>query len=143
MMKTIFSASQSRYRDSLLLMIRIAIGAFMLVHGLPKLEMLLSQGPVKFPAIMGMGPTLSLALTVFAEVACSILILVGFGTRAAVIPLIVTMVVAVFYVHGSDPFIKKEMGLHYLLAYGILLITGSGRYSADYLVEKKLVAVRR
>jgi putative oxidoreductase len=88
---------------------------------------------------MGMGPVFSLALTVFAEVLCSILILLGLGTRVAVIPLIVTMLVAVFYIHSQDPFVKQEMGLHYLLVYAALLISGSGRYSADFLIEKRLI----
>ena len=135
----IFSVGSGSNRDAILLLVRIAIASFMLVHGLPKLQALLSGGPVQFPDIFGMGSTLSLALAVFAEVLCSFFILVGFGTRAATIPLIITMLVAVFHVHASDPFLKQEMGLHYLLIYGVLLFAGSGKYSADYLVARQRV----
>ncbi len=69
-----------------------------------------------------------------AIVGCSVLILLGLGTRIAVIPLIVTMLVAVFIVHSGDPFAKQEMGLHYLLVYIMLLLTGSGKYSLDRLI---------
>ena len=139
MMMKIFSASTSVRRDGLLLVARVSIAVLMLVHGLPKLQLLFSGSAIQFPNVMGMGPELSLALTVFAEVLCSILILVGLATRVAVIPLIVTMLVAVFYIHGQDPFLKQEMGLHYLLVYAVLLIAGSGRYSADFLIEQRLV----
>jgi putative oxidoreductase len=99
--------------------------------------MLLSGDPILFPPIFGMSPALSLSMAVFAEVLCSIFILVGFGTRLATVPLIVTMLTAVFAIHAADPFAKKEMGILYLLVYIILLVTGSGKYSIDGLVYRK------
>jgi putative oxidoreductase len=135
-MRKIFS-TEAGDRDLLLLIVRIAIASLMLVHGLPKLQMLLSGGAAAFPNILGMGAGLSLLLAVFAEVLCSLLILFGLGTRAAVVPLIITMLVAVFYVHGADPFIKQEMGLHYLLVYLVLLFAGSGKYSADFYLSRQ------
>lgn len=143
MMHKIFSISPAAGRDVLLLVLRISIAALMLVHGLPKLQVLLAGEPVNFINFLGIGSTLTLTLVVFAEVFCSVLLLVGFGTRVAVIPLIITMLVAVFHVHASDPFIKQEMGLHYLLVYGILLVAGSGKYSADSIVDRRLVTISR
>ncbi len=109
----------------------------MLTHGIPKLVMLLSGEPVQFPAVLGLSAESSLALAVFSEVICSLLILVGLGTRLATLPLIATMLVAVFYVHGADPFAKQELGLLYLLPYVVLLLAGSGKYSLDYLLQQK------
>ena len=131
-MKKLLTIEHKAFRiDIALLIARVAIGAFMLVHGLPKMEKLFSGEPVAFANIFGMGQELSLGLAVFAEVICSVFILLGLGTRLAVIPLIITMLVAVFYIHGADPFVKQEMGLHYLIVYVMLLIMGSGRYSVD------------
>lgn len=137
-MKKVFSIQPGESRDIILLTIRVAIAALMLVHGLPKLQLLLSGGSAGFPAILGMSSTLSLSLTVFAEVICSLFILLGLATRMAAVPLIVTMLVAVFVVHGNDPFGKQELGIHYLLIYGVLLFTGSGKYSADYYISERL-----
>jgi putative oxidoreductase len=141
-MKKLFSVHQaSQSIDIGILILRVAIAALMLTHGLPKLTMLLSGDPVQFLPFLGLTPEISLGLAVFAEVLCSILILVGFGTRLATIPLIITMLVAVFYVHAADPFAKQEMGLHFLVAYILLLLSGSGRYSVDNLItQKKLTA---
>src|SRR5690606_19555982 len=87
--------------DIILLMARIAIAGMMLVHGVPKLMSLFSGDPINFPGIAGMSPELSLTMAVFAEVICSLLILFGLGTRLAAIPLIITMLIAVFYIHAS------------------------------------------
>ena len=123
--------------DMALLVVRITVAGLMLAHGLPKLEMLLSGDPVQFPAIFGLSAASSLALAIFAEVVCSVLILVGLGTRLAVIPLIFTMLVAAFYIHGGDPFARKEPAILYLLPYVMLLLAGSGKYALDHLLQQK------
>ena len=123
--------------DMALLVVRITVAGLMLAHGLPKLEMLLSGDPVQFPAVFGLSAASSLALAIFAEVVCSVLILVGLGTRLAVIPLIFTMLVAAFYIHGGDPFARKEPAILYLLPYVMLLLAGSGKYALDHLLQQK------
>ena len=123
--------------DIALLFARLGIAVLMLTHGIPKMILLLSGAPIQFPTVLGMSPELSLGLAVFAEVICSILLLTGFVTRLAVVPLIVTMLVAVLIIHAPDPFVKQEPALQYLLVYTVLLFTGSGKYSIDYLLQNK------
>lgn len=120
-----------------LLFIRVAIGMLMLTHGLPKMQMLLSGDPVQFPPLFGLSPAATLGLAVFSEVFCAVFVIVGLGTRLAVIPLIITMLVAVFMIHGADPFAKKEMATLYLIPFLGLLLTGSGKFSLDYLLQPK------
>ncbi|WP_240676059.1 DoxX family protein [Botryobacter ruber] len=124
--------------DLALLVVRVSVAGLMLAHGLPKLEMLISGNPAEFPALFGLSAASSLALAVFAEVVCSVLILVGLGTRLATIPLIITMLVAAFYIHGADPFAKKELAILYLIPYVMLFLTGSGKYALDYLLQHKV-----
>jgi putative oxidoreductase len=137
-MKKIFSIS---INDQLLhfaiLFFRIIIGAFMLTHGYSKLLYLFSGEEIEFLDFLGIGLKASLALAVFAEFFCSILIIIGLGTRWATIPLIVTMIVAAFIAHGADPFGKKEMALLYLSSYIVLLFLGSGKFSLDGLISAK------
>lgn len=122
------------------LFVRITAAALMLSHGLPKLAYLFSGSPIQFPEVFGMRSDVSLMLTIFAEVICSVFILIGLGTRLAVIPLIITMLVAVLLIHSADPFAKQEPGIQYLVLYVILFITGSGKYSVDYLLQRKKAA---
>jgi putative oxidoreductase len=132
MKKFIRTTYNPTHIDWALLIIRICIASFMLIHGWPKLMKLCSNQEIKFADPIGVGVQLSLTLTVFAEVVCSIFIMLGLVTRLAVIPLIITMAVAAFVVHGDDPFNKMELSLHYLLVYGLLMVTGSGKYSIDH-----------
>lgn len=137
-MKKILSVNQTSTSAGIALLIaRLGVASLMLTHGIPKLLMLFSGAPVQFPPVMGMTAELSLSLAVFAEVICSIFILAGFATRLAVLPLAVTMLIAVFVIHAADPFTKQEPALFYLLMYVVLLIAGSGKYSVDYLLQRK------
>ena len=135
-MKKIFNVKDTTNTTGIALLVaRIVIAALMLTHGIPKMIMLFSGAPVQFPSIMGLTSELSLGLAVFAEVCCSVLLLAGLGTRLATIPLIITMLVAVLLIHGDDPFATKEPAFQYLLVYIVLLFTGSGKFSIDYLLQ--------
>lgn len=118
-----------------ILILRLVGGGFMLTHGIPKLMKLLN-GDFAFANPIGVGPEISLGLTVFSEFFCALLILVGFKTKWVSIPLMITMLVAAFIVHGDDPFKKKEMALLYFAIYLILYFLGSGKYSVDALMKK-------
>ena len=120
-----------------LLLLRIGIASMMLVHGLPKLGKFCSSGEIKFADPIGVGVIMSLTLAVFAEVICSILVLVGLATRLASVPLVITMLVALLRVHIADPYAEKEKALLYLLAFLVLMITGSGKFSIDQLIMNR------
>ena len=140
-MKRIFSIhNNSNATDIALLIARAGIALLMLTHGIPKLMMLFSEAPVQFPSLMGMSSQLSLGLIVFAEVICSGFLFAGFGTRLATLPLIITMLAAIIFVHGADPIAVKEPALQYLLVYLVLLFAGSGKYSIDYLLQSSRAA---
>ncbi len=102
----------------------------MMTHGVPKVQKIMG-GDLSFGDPIGLGPEISLILTAFAEAFCGLLIVLGLGTRLASIPLIITMGVAGFIHHASDPFGGKEKALLFLLIFVVLLITGGGKYSME------------
>ncbi|MCK3685335.1 DoxX family protein [Maribellus sp. YY47] len=135
-MSKIFSTQFNSTTTNLsLLILRLGAGSFMLTHGYPKLLKLLA-GNVQFADPFGLGPGISLGLAVFAEFFCSILLILGLGTRLATLPLIVTMAVAAFIAHSADPFARKEMALLYLVSYIVLLLSGPGKISVDRILSK-------
>jgi putative oxidoreductase len=102
----------------------------MLTHGIPKMSKF-GEDPIQFADPLGFGVFLSLVLAVFAEVICAAAVAVGAATRAACVPLIITMLVAAFIVHGEDPWARKEFAIVYALPFTALLLTGPGAFSVD------------
>ncbi len=119
-----------------LLLLRLAVGVLMAHHGYQKLTSFSEIEP-KFMEFMGLSKGVSLGLAISAEFVCSVLLVIGWATRFVLIPLIITMLVAVFKAHGGDILGNGETAFLYLAAYIVLLITGSGKWSADHFLIKK------
>ena len=137
-MKKIFSIRQNNDLNHLWLFVfRVSLSLFFLTHGMGNLNMLMEGNGAQFPDTLGIGNNLSLILAVLGEVVAPVFLIAGLGTRLAVIPALTTMVVAVFLVHGSDPFQKKEMALLYLVGFLTILVLGPGRFSFDSLFSGK------
>jgi len=117
-------------RDLGLLILRTGTAGMMLSHGIPKIEKLF-ESPIQFADPIGVGPTLSLILTLLGEVVAPLLILIGFKTKIAAIPACITMLVAAFIVHGPDDFATKEKALLYGMCFLVIAIAGPGKYSLD------------
>jgi putative oxidoreductase len=137
-----------------LLALRIGIGSMMLgLHGWEKYQNF-SQVKDSFPvpkiALLSswMNSTTSLVCTIFAEVVCSALIIVGMATRPAAVVLAFTMTMAAFVILGSQELglkelasVNKEMAILYVTAAVALFFTGGGIYSFDArfsIVKKRM-----
>ncbi len=121
---------KTNFNDLALLVLRLGFGGLMLTHGIPKINML-SASPIKFANPIGIGDTATLILTLIGEVLAPILIIIGFKTKWAAIPAVITMFVAAFVVHASDPLSGKEMALLYFIAFVTIFLAGAGKYSVD------------
>jgi putative oxidoreductase len=116
--------------DIALLIIRVASGLILITHGWPKL-INFADRMHSFSDPFHIGSPASLALAVFAEFICSILLVIGYFSRFATIPLIITMATIILMVHWNDPFGKKELPLLYLASFLTIFFAGPGKYSLD------------
>ena len=142
MLKKLIQIFDPKHQEQLtsvaLLLLRSTVGFMMLYsHGWSKLMKFFGEEPIGFGDPIGLGMHTSLVLTVFAEAFCSFLLIIGLGTRLATIPLMITMLVAIFVIHWADPFGKKEFALLYLVPYITIFLMGAGRYSLDAFLTKK------
>ena len=119
-----------------LLLLRVTFGLFLAGHGLGKV-LDLAAGKTSFADPIGIGPVPSLVLAAFAEFVCALAVVLGFKTRWAAIPPVVTMLVAAFIVHANDDWGTKEFPLLYASGFLTLVFTGGGRYAIDGRSKKR------
>lgn len=115
------------------LFLRLFISIAMLTHGLMKVENFAHLSTV-FPDPLGIGSEASLALATFAEVGCSILLIIGLFTRFAGLTLIINMTVASMLASGDKGFSAHELPAIYLAIYVAITVLGAGRYSLDWVL---------
>jgi len=119
-----------------LLLFRLCLGGLMIAnHGWVKivnLEVLKTQ----FYDFLGLGSQISLILAITVEILCSILLIFGLYTRVVLIPLIITMLVAIG-THGWQIFGEAELGFLYLIGFVFLFIVGPGDNSIDARMNKR------
>lgn len=120
---------KTNHTDLALLLLRIGFAGFMLTHGIPKIEML--SDPSQFGDPIGVGHTASLILCLIGEVVAPVLLIIGYKTKLAAIPAIITMLVAAFVVHGKDDLATKEHALLFMIAFIVIFLAGPGKFSID------------
>lgn len=122
----------------LILCLRLFFGALFMMHGLDKLTHF-NELSTSYTSVLGLGSYMTLMLSIFTELCCSIFLMTGLLVRITVIPMIVAMAVAFFDVHDAI-MPEGELALIYLILFIILYLTGPGRYSIDYLIDTKVKA---
>ena len=116
-----------------LFILRVTFGAYMLfAHGMPKLSAFAEKAAV-FPDPLGIGSKASLIAALVAEVGCSVLLILGLGTRLAALVLAFTMLIAAFVVHAQDPWKVRELAVVYLTVYAVIFLCSAGKFSLDRL----------
>lgn len=118
-----------------MLVLRVVLGILLASHGYSKL-ISFSTLRYKFMNFLHMGPTVSLSLVIFAELFCSIFLILGLFTRFAVIPIIIAMGVVVFVATHGEILGQGEKGAMYLAASVAILFCGPGKISVDGMIGK-------
>ena len=119
-----------------ILFLRIFFGVLFFVHGLDKM-MNFSELSLTYPSVFGLGSYMTLMLAVFTEFCCSLFLIAGLLFRIMLLPMIVAMAVAFFDIH--DGFLPEgELSLIYLIVFCLLYFVGPGKFSIDYLIDRRL-----
>lgn len=136
MKKFLLSTKHTNTIDLALLVLRLGAGFLMIPnHGWKKLVNF-SEISENFVSFLGMSGSLSLALAIFAELICSLLIMAGLLTRLACIPLFVCMLM-IFNVHEWNFLGKQEYASLLFICYITIFLAGPGKFSLDKVLLKK------
>ncbi|HSN09724.1 MAG TPA: DoxX family protein [Hanamia sp.] len=118
-----------------MLVLRVVLGILLASHGYSKL-IAFNSLRYKFMNFLHMGSTLSLVLIIFAELFCSIFLILGLFTRFACIPILIAMGVVVFVATHGQILGPGERGAIYLAATFTVLLCGPGKISVDAMIGK-------
>lgn len=141
MKKLFFNSANAISIDLGLLIIRLIIGILMAFYGYEKLshfnEMAASDFWAKNISFLGMSGKIPLALTIFAEFVCSLLLIIGLFSRFALLVLLFCMAYIFLVVFPLSILDKGDNGYQfndafvYFIIYLGLFFTGVGKYSLD------------
>ena len=122
--------------SAFILILRLFFGVMFFIHGLGKM-MNFSGLSLTYPSVLGLGSYMTLMLAVFTEFCCSLFLIAGLLFRIMLLPMIVAMAVAFFDIH--DGFLPEgELSLIYLIVFCLLYFVGPGKFSIDYLIDRRL-----
>jgi putative oxidoreductase len=120
--------------DIVLLLVRALFSLeLIIVHGIKKFEEL----PTDVPNPFGLSTELNYGIAVLSNTLFPILLILGFLSRLAVIPIVMITLTGYFVVHGSDPLPVRDIPFMYSLVGLFLLFAGAGKYSVDYWLYKR------
>jgi putative oxidoreductase len=132
--------------DFALLMVRVALGICIIVHGMGKLGWLKSN-PAGVPGFaqwltdLGMPfPMVNAWAATITEFGGGILLTLGFLTRPIAFALTVNMLVAAFTGHRGGGYLilnnppGNEYALNMAILFAMFFLVGPGAYSLDYLL---------
>ncbi|MDX1828344.1 MAG: DoxX family protein [Lutibacter sp.] len=131
----------SKLKDLPLLFLRIILAVGFYGPAMMKLKNI--DGIISWFADMGMPmPALNAYLATATENLGVLFLILGFSTRIISVPLIIVMIVAIKTVHLANGFESGNNGfeipLYYILMLFTLFIYGPGKYSLDYLFNKRI-----
>ena len=129
--------------DAGLLLLRVGAGLILFLrHGWEKVSLLTLINP-KFPDPLHIGHNTTWVLAMLSDGICSLLIILGVGTRWLSLYCFFNIFIAWALVHHFT-FLGKSPGADhgelialYLVAFAALMVAGPGRYSIDALVAEK------
>lgn len=131
------------FQDVLLLALRVYWGYGFYMAGVSKFSKVASLASY-FSSINIPFPEFSVYLVAIIETVCGIMLVAGLASRLATVPLIFTMLGALFFAHtGGTMQIFSDQAVFlaqppvtYLLVSLVIFAFGPGSISADYAIEK-------
>ncbi|MDE6049755.1 MAG: DoxX family protein [Paramuribaculum sp.] len=137
------------YSNMARLFIRLFVGVMFMQFGI---RHLVSYDAIanSFPTVLGWSSPTCLIVMIIIEIVCSLFIMVGFLTRISVIPPIISMIAAEYYiinqlipqtsVWGLDSTDPGYLPIMFIGIFLYMLLAGPGKISLDYFISIFLIS---
>jgi len=121
--------------DTALLLFRVTIALSMMhTHGLKKV-LDFEAAVAHIPDPFGIGGEASVLIAIFANIVCTLLVIIGLATRLSALCILAVTLVGLFVVHANDPWTVKDIPLMYSTCFAFIAYVGAGRYAIDHLIS--------
>lgn len=145
--RTYFKVTGYSYTNLGRLFLRLFIGIMLMQFGIRQIVNI-EELKYVFPSVIGMGAHASLIVMICIEIVCSTFIMFGFLTRLMVIPPLVSMILAEYYllhdyvVEHAYQLDWQQLGylpIMFMGVYFFLLLVGPGKISVDYFLSLHII----
>ncbi|MCS3870328.1 putative oxidoreductase [Chryseobacterium ginsenosidimutans] len=120
------------FNDIAFLIFRVLLAVELFrVHGLKKFRIENGQKEI-VPNPLGLPDKINALVASFSDLVVPFLIILGLGTRLAVLPTIGVTAIGYFVVHRKDSLEVRDVPYMYTLSLLLILALGAGKYSLDY-----------
>jgi len=102
------------------------------VHGLRKFQHQPGEAAEVVPNPLGLPAALNQLVATFSDTVVPLLVVLGIGTRLAVLPTIGVTAIGYFVVHRHDSVTVRDVPYIYTICFSLLLVLGPGTCSVDH-----------
>lgn len=106
-------------------------------HGLKKIGFGVAIAE-QIPNPLGLPESVNSLFAISANLFFPILVIFGFLTRLAVVPILAVTLTGYLVLHWNDAALVKDTPFMYSLAYLLVLVLGPGKYSMDFLISNEI-----
>lgn len=135
----LYSDAGSDLNNIALLLFRVLLATELFrVHGLKKFRLENGQRE-HVPNPLHLPEKLNAAVATLSDTLAPFLVMLGIGTRLAVLPVIGVTAIGYFVVHRKDNAEVRDVPYMYTLSFLLLLFVGAGTYSLDHYLYNLLI----
>ncbi|PZR25262.1 MAG: DoxX family protein [Citrobacter freundii] len=121
-----------------MLVFRVLVSVeLMMAHGLKKVGVGVAQAET-IPNPLHLPAQLNDLFATSANLFFPVLVIIGFFTRIAVIPVLAVTLTGYFVVHWNDSLLEKDTPFMYSVSFLLIMVLGPGKYSLDHFLNKRL-----
>ncbi len=121
-----------------MLLFRVLVSfELIVVHGLKKLGVGVDvaetiPNPLHLPEVFNNG------FAIGSNIIAPVFIILGLLTRLTILPVLAVTLTGYFVLHWNDALLIKDVPFIYSTVYMLIWVLGPGKYSIDYLINRKL-----
>ncbi|MBC7934818.1 MAG: DoxX family protein [Rhizobacter sp.] len=110
----------------------------MIVHGFKKLGIGVSVAEI-IPNPLHLPEAFNNGFAIGANIIAPVFIVFGLLTRLAILPVLAVTLTGYFVLHWNDALLIKDVPFIYSLVLMLVWVLGPGKYSLDYIINRKLI----